>query len=284
MIKKRIPKLNSRKKYLQIAINSSLHEAYGIIRKLPASDRIILEAGTPFIKRYGESGIRSLKNYYSQHLAGSLALGGQNFNTGTPKTLFGILFEILKELNKYSLVSKGLSKPSIVQKNDLEKIQQKISPYIVADLKMMDRGETEVEIAWRGGADAAVALGHAPTESLNAFIEKCGELDLDSMIDMMNVEYPLNVLSKLKKQPDVVILHRGVDEGRFNKSKGLPLHEIRRIKGRYDVMISVAGGDTAREVQSVIFNDADIVIVWENFYRNTSEVSSFANEFLKAIK
>ena len=44
---------------------------------------------------------------------------------------------------------------------------------------------TEAEIAAQAGADAAIALGLAPVESLNAFIESCEKLGIDAMIDMM---------------------------------------------------------------------------------------------------
>jgi 3-keto-L-gulonate-6-phosphate decarboxylase len=104
------------------------------------------------------------------------------------------------------------------------------------------------------------------------------------MIDMMNVDFPLNVLRKLKKPPAVVILHRGVDEERFNKQKMLPLHEIRRIKSNFDILISIAGGDTIREVQRAIFNDADIVVVWKSFYQSAGDTGKLAEEFLKQIK
>ncbi|MDP2630937.1 MAG: orotidine 5'-phosphate decarboxylase / HUMPS family protein, partial [Candidatus Uhrbacteria bacterium] len=130
------------------------------------------------------------------------------------------------------------------------------SPYIVADMKTMDRGETEVLLAKNGGANAVIALGCSSTETLNAFIENCENNGMDAMIDMMDVEFPLSVLRSLKKIPPVVLLHRGVDEERFNKEKQIPLYEIRRIKGNYNIMISIAGGDTLREVQSSVFNDA----------------------------
>src|SRR3989344_759283 len=105
------------------------------------------------------------------------------------------------------------------------------------------------------------------------------------MIDMMNVEYPLSVLRALKKVPPVVIIHRGVDEEKFNQEKQIPLHEIRRIKGNYNnIMISIAGGDTLREVQRSIFNDADIVVVWKSVYQNTSETISLVEGFLKEVK
>src|SRR3989338_7214050 len=225
-------KLNPKERYLQVALNSTLEEAHKIINVLPISDRIIVEVGTPLIKRYGEHGIRQIHQWYEQRLSGQI----------------------------------------------------RIYPYVVADLKTMDRAETEVEIAARGGASAAVALGTAPIETLNSFIEQCEAHGLDAMIDMMNVEFPLSVLRALKKIPPVVIIHRGVDEEKCNREKQIPLHEIRRMKGNYNIMISIAGGDTLREVQRSIFNDADIVVIWKSVYQETGETVSLVEGFLKGIK
>ena len=225
-------KLNPKKRYLQVALNSTLQEAKSIIQSLPVSDRILVEAGTPLIKHYGEDGIRKIREWYQERL----------FTEG-----------------------EGV-------------------PYIVADFKTMDRGETEVEIASRAGASAAIALGTAPIETLNAFIAHCEARGIDAMIDMMNVEFPLSVLRALKKIPPVVIIHRGVDEERFNREKQIPLYEIRRIKGNYNIMISIAGGDTIREVQRSIFNDADIVVIWKSVFQQTSETVSLVEGFLKEIK
>ena len=101
---------------------------------------------------------------------------------------------------------------------------------------------------------------------------------------MMNVEYPLAVLQKLKKIPPIIIIHRGVDEEKLNKEKQIPLHEIRRIKGMYNVMIAIAGGDTTREVQRAIFNDADIVVVWKSVYTSTDETIKLVENFLAEVK
>jgi 3-keto-L-gulonate-6-phosphate decarboxylase len=280
------PKLNPRKRYLQIALNSTLNDAFYIINSLPRSDRIIIEAGTPLIKRYGEDGIRKIKSWYQQHLLGVTTA----MDTERPQvnlSAFGLLGAIVKQIQQKQQEQMAkqreiLSKFNIGNKKPEENIV--MEPYVVADLKMMDRGETEVNIASRAGADAAVALGHAPIESLDAFIQHCEDQGLDSMVDMMNVEYPLAVLRQLRKVPTVVILHRGVDEERFNKEKQIPLHEIRRIKGNYDMMIAIAGGDTIQEVQRSLFNDADIVVVWKSFYQSSKDTASLAQEFLKRIK
>lgn len=161
--------------------------------------------------------------------------------------------------------------------------EQSFSPYVVADLKAMDRGEREVRIAAKAGASAAVVLGLAPIETIDAFIENCEKNSLDAMVDMMNVDKPYQILRKIKKLPKVVILHRGVDEEQFS-GKPLPIYMINKIKGAFDVMISIAGGDTSREIRSSIFNGANIVVLWKNFYKITADTAKMAEEFLKEIK
>jgi 3-keto-L-gulonate-6-phosphate decarboxylase len=239
---------------------------------LPISDRIIVEAGTPLIKRYGEHGIRQIRQWYEQRLAGQILTPAVANTNVSENFVLSLLFQ------------SALTNTKTVPRVSITQSKKEIFPYVVADLKTMDRGETEVEIAARGGASAAIALGSAPTETLNSFIEQCEIHGLDAMIDMMNVEFPLSVLRALKKVPPVVIIHRGVDEEKFNKEKQIPLHEIRRIKGNYNIMVSIAGGDTLREVQRSFFNDADIVVIWKSVYQETSETVSLVEGFLKETK
>lgn len=217
-------RLEKRKKYLHIALNSTLEEAREIISQLPTSDRILIEAGTPLIKIYGIKAVSKIKR-----MAPARA-------------------------------------------------------YIVADNKCADLAGREVEMMANAGANAATCLGVAPIETIDRFIEECQKFNIDSMIDMMNVESALAVLKKLKKLPDVVMLHRGVDETEFSKEKQIPYYQIKQIKGNYNVLVAVAGGDTIREVQRAIFNDADIVVVWKNFYQVSAETAQLAESFLKEIK
>ena len=225
--------MEGRRGYLQLAFNRTLEDAESIIAGLPVSDRIILEAGTPLVKRYGMRAVEQIAYWYQSKIAAS---------------------------------------------------GEAIFPYIVADLKTMDRGGTEVDMAAQAGASAVIALGSAPVETLNSFVASCEQLGVDAMVDMMNVEYPINVLSKLKKLPPVVILHRGVDEEEFNREKQISWHEIQRIKGAHNIMISIAGGDTVREVQRSIFNSADIVVVWKSVFASTDQTVELVEGFLREIK
>jgi 3-keto-L-gulonate-6-phosphate decarboxylase len=263
--------LNKKQRYLQIALNSTLKEAQSIIRQIPLDKRIIIEAGTPLIKASGANGIRKIRFWWEQRIFGH-GSEAPPFPRSNPWWLNPLIKSLEKKQIKIKKESSG------------EKRETSFIPYIVADLKCMDRGAREVKIAKVGGANAAVALGHAPAETLDDFIEKCEEYDLDAMIDMMNVDFPLEVLRQLKKLPQVVILHRGVDEESFNPEKEIPFHEIQRIKSDYDIMIAVAGGDTFEEARRAIFNDADIVVVWKSFYKSAADTKELAEEFLKEIR
>ncbi|MDP3093506.1 MAG: orotidine 5'-phosphate decarboxylase / HUMPS family protein [bacterium] len=216
--------LDKKQKYLQIALNSTLEEAEEIIRQLPASERILVEAGTPLIKIYGAKAISKIKAW-----AG-------------PGT------------------------------------------YVVADLKTADLAPREVKMASAAGASGITCLGVSPIETIDLFIDECRKVGVDSMVDMMNVENPVLTLRKLKTPPDVVVLHRGVDETEFSKERQIPYYQIKQLKGNYGCLVAVAGGDTIREVQRAIFNDADIVVVWKEFYQPTAKTTDLAREFLKEIK
>jgi len=257
-------------KYLQIAFNRSLGEIAKMIALLPLSDRIIIEAGYPLIKTYGVEAISSVRGFWLQKF----------FNPKDPKM----------GMKDFKLEMLGLTdlKEIIFKKDYLKKMFQgekeafpAISPYIVADLKCMDRAFTEVEAAKSAGAQAATCLGLAPIETMDAFIKKCEEIKIDSFLDMLNIEYPFEVLSKLKKLPKVVMLHRGVDEREENKDKEIPYFQIERIKGTYDdILIAIAGGETAREAITGSFNDADIIIVWKLFNENPEKIAEITREFL----
>jgi len=217
-------RLEKRKKYLQIALNSTLEEAQEIISQLPTSDRILIEVGTPLIKIYGTEAIERIK---------AMAPGGS---------------------------------------------------YIVADNKCADLATREVTMMANAGANATTCLGVAPIETIDNFIEECEKCNIDSIIDMMNVENALAVLKKLKKLPTVVMLHRGVDETEFSKEKQIPYYQIKQIKGSFNILVAVAGGDTIKEVERAIFNDADIVVAWKNFYQPNFETAQLAESFLKEIQ
>lgn len=215
--------LDFNKRYLQVALNGSWEDARQILRQLPNSDRILIEAGTPFIKRYG--------------------------------------------INK--IIDIRALRPTA---------------YIVADLKTVDMGEREANMAADAGANAIIGLGIAPIETNNALSATCAKRGIDMFLDLMNVEQPLVVLKQLEKLPKVVLLHRGVDETENDRAKTIPYFQINQIKGAYKMMVAVAGADLEHDVKSAVFNGADIVVLWKSFYKFDGNVGQLAEKFLAEIR
>ena len=219
--------LNNNVRYLQIAFNYDLRMAMRIIPAIPRSDRILIEAGTPFIKLEGMNGIRTISRMWPGHL--------------------------------------------------------------VADMKVADGAIGEVDMARRAGATAITILGNAPTESHNLFIQRCEELNMLSMIDLIGVDDPLTVLRPLRRSPDIVVIHRGRDE-ESTQGKVIEYRQVNRIRSKYDTMISAAGGVDLREARSAIFNGANIVVAnivnpadgWTGI-QTTDDITAIAHQFLETI-
>ena len=220
--------LDTKNRYLQIAFNDNLNSVYRILPLIPADDRIMIEAGTPFIKREGMRGIAEIRNIWHGK--------------------------------------------------------------IVADLKTADGAQEEVRLAFNAGANAATVLGSAPVETINFFISTCKQLNMYSMIDMLGVEEPLKMMLRLKTPPNVVVLHKGRDE-ETTRGKVIKYKHINKIKSKYDVLISAAGGVDLREARSAIFNGANIVVVnivakstpWTGIY-DDADVAEIARHFLNTVE
>jgi bifunctional enzyme Fae/Hps len=220
--------LDHKTRYLQIAFNYDLGLVRRVLPSIPHSPRILIEAGTPFIKREGARGIREMSRFWP---------GG-----------------------------------------------------VVADLKIADGAYAEVELARWAGARAATVLGESPTETLDIFVEACEKLGMASMIDMVGVHDPLDVVRRMRVPPEVVVLHRGRDE-EGTRGKVIQYRHVNRVRSKFDVLISAAGGVDLKEARSAIFNGASIVVVnlvspgdpWEGI--STEEnVAAMAATFLQTIE
>ena len=220
-------KLNNNVRYLQIAFNYDLSTVFQMLPRIPESDRILIEAGTPFIKLEGMRGVREIRRRWH-----------------------------------------GL---------------------VVADMKVTDGAIGEVDMAHDAGATAITVLGNAPTETIDMFIERCNQLNMLSMIDLLGAEDPLDILRPLKKAPDIVVIHRGRDE-ESTRGKMIRYRQINRIRSKYDTLISAAGGVDLREARSAIFNGANIVVAnivqpedgWTGI-KTSDDITAISNQFLETI-
>ena len=145
-------------------------------------------------------------------------------------------------------------------------------------------------MARAAGASAATILGSSPPEALDLFVARCAHLGVDSMIDMLGVNDPLKALMRLKQPPTVVVLHRGRDEEE-TRGKVIQYRHVNRVRSKYDVLISAAGGVDLKEARSAIFNGASIVVAnlvqpgdpWTGIPAS-GDVGEVARQFLSTIE
>ncbi len=64
--------LDHKVRYLQIAFNYDLRLVRRILPSITESPRILIEAGTPFIKREGMDGIRAIRRHWQGHIVADL--------------------------------------------------------------------------------------------------------------------------------------------------------------------------------------------------------------------
>jgi 3-keto-L-gulonate-6-phosphate decarboxylase len=110
------------------------------------------------------------------------------------------------------------------------------------------------------------------------------------MIDMLGVKDPLKVLMQLRTPPEVVVLHLGRDE-ESTRGKVIQYRHVNRVRSKFDVLLSAAGGVDLKEARSAIFNGANIVVAnlvkpedpWTGI-STASDVAEMARQFLTTIE
>lgn len=64
--------LDNKTRYLQIAFNDDIFDINRILPTIPSSERILIEAGTPLVKRNGSLAIRAIKNYWPGYIVADI--------------------------------------------------------------------------------------------------------------------------------------------------------------------------------------------------------------------
>jgi bifunctional enzyme Fae/Hps len=223
----RVPRL-WRPPYLQIALDiTDMGRVKKIVEALPKNDRIILEVGSPLIKRYGLEAVKMLR-------------------------------------------------------------EVAVDSFIVADLKTMDVGNVEADLAYDSTADAAVVAGVAAKETIDKFVYEANRLGMCSVIDMMEVPDPIEKLKSLKAIPKVICLHRPIDVERTEDSKSREevkwdlIPKIRKAFPKEKLLFAVAGGISPQTAPAALGEGADIIVVGR-YITQARDVREAATAFLPII-
>ncbi len=130
---------------------------------------------------------------------------------------------------------------------------------VVADMKIMDAGRTEVEYAAKAGAGAVTVLALASDTTIAECIEAGRHYGAKVIADLVNVPDPVSRARELAALGvDIVSVHTPIDV----QMQGLmPFDTLRAVAQAVEIPVSAAGGITSETAADAVASGAGIVIV-----------------------
>lgn len=137
---------------------------------------------------------------------------------------------------------------------------------IVADMKTMDTGAIEVEMAAKSGASVVSILAVADNATIKEAIESAHKYGVALMVDIINSEEPVKRAKELQEMgADYVCVHVGIDQ----QMQGMDtLNLLEQVAATVDIPLAVAGGVDVESAADAVNLGADIIIVGGNITRS----------------
>jgi len=130
---------------------------------------------------------------------------------------------------------------------------------IVADMKTMDAGRTETEIASKAGADWIYVMAAASDATIRECVEAGRNYGIKIAVDLLGATDPVERARQVVELgADVVNVHTPIDDQMVGRD---PFELLRRVRQAVSVQISVAGGINSENVVQAVASGADVVIV-----------------------
>ncbi|MFP4545749.1 MAG: 3-hexulose-6-phosphate synthase [Methanomassiliicoccales archaeon] len=131
---------------------------------------------------------------------------------------------------------------------------------LVADLKTMDVGGFEVEIAAKAGADVVTVMGLADDGTISEAVMSGRKYGTKVMIDMMNVRDKVARAREVEALgASYICLHVAVDEQM--KGGRAPTDMVKEVASALSIPIAVAGGINPETAPDFVQCGAEVVIV-----------------------
>lgn len=169
----------------------------------------------------------------------------------------GIASEVVDEIDIIEagtplIKSEGIRSVGILKKEFTEKV-------ILADMKIMDTGALEANLAFDHGADMVTVCAAAPDETIRAVIEVAERREKVAVVDMIGIKLITGRLRELERlRPHVIAVHKGIDQ----QERGEDLLENAAVVRRFTkTTISIAGGITPSLLVKILPMKPAIVVI-----------------------
>ncbi len=141
----------------------------------------------------------------------------------------------------------------------VRELKRRFKRTVVADLKTMDVGRVEVEMASKSGADIITILGVADDGTIKDAIDAARKYGSKIMVDLINHPNPVERAKELERMGvDYLCVHVGVDQQMFGIN---PMDLLGDIAKNVSIPVAAAGGINSETAPEVVKKGAEIVIV-----------------------
>ncbi len=153
---------------------------------------------------------------------------------------------------------------------------------IVADMKTMDAGATEIEMAAKAGANVVFILGVSPDSCITEAVLAAKNYGVKVGADLISCADPAARAAELEKMGvDIINIHVGLDQ----QVMGIkPIDILKKVtKTVKKAMISAAGGINSVTAPQAYEAGADVIIIGGSLYKAKSPEES-ARKIAQSLK
>ncbi len=151
---------------------------------------------------------------------------------------------------------------------------------ILADMKTIDTGAVEVEMAAKSGADVVIILALSDNSTIKEALRAARKYGCEIMGDLINIKNPVKRAKELEELGvDYVNIHVGIDQQMIGID---PLKALSKTVNEVNIPVAAAGGLDAEKAKQCISMGANIVIVGSNIVKSGNVVES-ARKIREAI-
>lgn len=153
---------------------------------------------------------------------------------------------------------------------------------IVADMKTMDAGSTEVEMAAKAGANIIFILGVADDSAIREAVLAGKKYGVKIAADLIMTGDPVRRAAELEELGvDIINIHVGLDQQVLGVN---PIDTVRKVAGSVNhVLVAAAGGLNSETAVQAYEAGADIIIVGGALYKAADPESS-ARAIIESLK
>jgi 3-hexulose-6-phosphate synthase/6-phospho-3-hexuloisomerase len=155
---------------------------------------------------------------------------------------------------------------------------------IIADLKTMDTGDIEVEIAAKNGADIVGVLGLAQDMTIKRAVNSANAHNVKIMADLIGVDDKLSRAKELEDLgADYILVHTPVDIQRVMREKvDAALEELKELLREVKIPVAAAGG-ISLETAPVLTKAGVSILVVGRALTKAKDVTGTARQLCEII-